>query len=71
MDHSRLGAFIRFVESTRDVRVGSDYHALWRWSVTDLPGFWSAVWDYFAIAAHTPPEYRESFLKQHEIRPVG
>ena len=23
---------------------------LWRWSVTDLDGFWQAVWDYFGIA---------------------
>jgi acetoacetyl-CoA synthetase len=33
-----------------------DYHALWRWSVTDLEGFWQAVWDYFEIVSHTPPE---------------
>ena len=31
------------------------YQALWRWSVTDLEGFWQAVWDYFGIAASTPP----------------
>ena len=31
------------------------YHALWRWSVTDLEGFWQAVWDYFGIAASSPP----------------
>jgi len=24
-----------------------DYHALWRWSVDDLEGFWAAVWDFF------------------------
>jgi acetoacetyl-CoA synthetase len=26
----------------------TDYHALWRWSVSDLDGFWRSVWDYFA-----------------------
>ena len=31
------------------------YHALWRWSVTDLEGFWQAVWDYFGIASSSPP----------------
>ncbi|HEY1344123.1 MAG TPA: AMP-binding protein, partial [Streptosporangiaceae bacterium] len=31
------------------------YHALWRWSVTDLDGFWQAVWDYFGIASSSPP----------------
>jgi acetoacetyl-CoA synthetase len=54
MDTSRLGDFIRFVERTRGVAVGADYHALWRWSVTDLPAFWTAVWDYFDVRAHTP-----------------
>ena len=31
------------------------YQALWRWSVTDLEGFWQAVWDYFGIASSAPP----------------
>jgi len=34
----------------------ADYHALWRWSVEDLGGFWQALWDYLAIessARHT------------------
>ncbi|MGX1668103.1 acetoacetate--CoA ligase [Streptomyces sp. NPDC055400] len=34
----------------------ADYAALHRWSVTDLEGFWGAVWDYFAIDAATPYE---------------
>jgi acetoacetyl-CoA synthetase len=33
----------------------ADYAALWEWSVTDLAGFWSSIWDYFAIQAQTPP----------------
>ena len=32
------------------------YDALWRWSVTDLDGFWQAIWDYSGIEAATPPE---------------
>ncbi|MBN4688386.1 hypothetical protein H4F37_23215, partial [Escherichia coli] len=24
----------------------ADYEALWRWSVTDLEGFWSSIWEY-------------------------
>ncbi|MEU2060320.1 acetoacetate--CoA ligase [Streptomyces sp. NPDC013455] len=35
---------------------GSDYAALHRWSVTDLEGFWKAVWEYFDIDADTPYE---------------
>jgi acetoacetyl-CoA synthetase len=30
------------------------YDALWQWSVTDLEGFWQAIWDYFAIESPTP-----------------
>ncbi|WP_161928416.1 acetoacetate--CoA ligase [Gordonia crocea] len=26
-----------------------DYQALWEWSVTDLPGFYGALWDYFGL----------------------
>ncbi|CAG1018346.1 acetoacetyl-CoA synthetase [Burkholderiaceae bacterium] len=30
------------------------YDALWRWSVSDLPAFWSALWDYFELQSPTP-----------------
>ncbi len=26
-----------------------DYPELWRWSVSDLAGFWSSVWDFFGV----------------------
>ena len=31
-----------------------DYAALWEWSVSDLPGFWGSLWEYFKIIGHTP-----------------
>jgi acetoacetyl-CoA synthetase len=30
------------------------YHALWRWSVTDLEAFWQSIWDYFDLQSPTP-----------------
>lgn len=45
---SRIGAFIDFVESTRDVPIG-DYPGLWAWSVSDISGFWAALWDFFEL----------------------
>ncbi|TSE22243.1 acetoacetate--CoA ligase [Tepidimonas aquatica] len=33
-----------------------DYDALWRWSVSDLEGFWHSVWDYFELSSPTPIE---------------
>ena len=33
-----------------------DYEAMRRWSVTDLEGFWSAIWDYFEVISDAPAE---------------
>jgi acetoacetyl-CoA synthetase len=30
------------------------YDALWKWSVTDLEGFWQSIWDYFELQSPTP-----------------
>lgn len=30
------------------------YDDLWRWSVSDLDGFWGAVWDFFGVIADEP-----------------
>ncbi len=38
-------------------RVFDDYFALWRWSTTDLAGFWESIWRYHAIESPSP--YRE------------
>src|ERR687896_568276 len=27
----------------------ASYDELWRWSVTDLEGFWGAIWDFFGV----------------------
>ncbi|MTD43873.1 acetoacetate--CoA ligase [Conexibacter sp. W3-3-2] len=44
-----LTPFARWVQETRDVPVTADYHALWRWSVDDVGGFWAAIWEYFDV----------------------
>ena len=30
------------------------YQELWRWSTTDLDGFWQSIWDYFGMQSPTP-----------------
>ena len=35
----------------------ADYEALWRWSTSDLEGFWSSLWRFFAIESPTPWRY--------------
>ncbi|MDX1756000.1 MAG: acetoacetate--CoA ligase [Marinobacter sp.] len=34
----------------------ADYHALHRWSIEDLEGFWQAVWDFCGLQCDTPAE---------------
>jgi len=37
-----------------DASTTGGYDALWRWSVTDLPAFWSSIWDHFGMTSPTP-----------------
>jgi acetoacetyl-CoA synthetase len=51
---ARLTAFWKHVERTRGVQA-DDYDALWRWSTTDLDGFWGAVLEFFDVASDGSP----------------
>ncbi|MEU3827587.1 acetoacetate--CoA ligase [Streptomyces sp. NPDC029080] len=53
---SRIADFTRWAARHRGVPEHAGYDALHRWSVTDLAGFWSAVWEYFGVEAATPHE---------------
>ncbi|MBK6010118.1 acetoacetate--CoA ligase [Streptomyces sp. MBT53] len=54
---TEVAAGSRIADFARGVGMdGSDYAALHRWSVTDLTGFWGAVWEYFGVDADTPYE---------------
>ncbi|MEH6522915.1 acetoacetate--CoA ligase [Sulfitobacter sp.] len=50
---STMAAFERHVADTCDLTF-EDYNAMWRWSVTDLEGFWAAIWDFFEFRSGTP-----------------
>jgi acetoacetyl-CoA synthetase len=50
---SNLMAFMRWLQLQRGRRF-ADYEALWEWSVTDLEGFWAAIWDYFLVRPSVP-----------------
>ena len=52
---ANLTAFTTWLAAERGLRF-EGYHALWRWSVEDLDGFWQAVWDYSGVEASAPPE---------------
>ncbi len=42
-----------WLQRTRGLSFDS-YDALWRWSTTDLAGFWQSIWDYFDLQSPTP-----------------
>ncbi|WP_169983236.1 acetoacetate--CoA ligase [Microbispora sp. H10836] len=52
---SGVQRYLRWLETERGLRF-SGWDELWRWSVTDLEGFWASIWDYFGVRAHTPYE---------------
>ena len=52
---SAIGRYLTWVEQTRGLSFGADYHALWRWSVGDLAGFWGSLADYLGVRFHDQP----------------
>jgi acetoacetyl-CoA synthetase len=53
LEATRVGRFMGWLREQRSVDLTS-HDELWRWSVTELEQFWSAVWDYFGVVAHAP-----------------
>ena len=65
IDSTNIVAFARWAEQNKGVhtfgagttvRESFDYDALWRWSVTDVEGFWEAIWEYYGVHSETPYE---------------
>jgi len=52
---AQIGRFMAWLERERGVAL-RDYDALFRYSVDDLEGFWSAIWEFFVVRSHTPYE---------------
>jgi len=50
---ANLTAFTGWLARERGLRFDG-YDALWRWSVTDLPAFWQAIWDYCGVTSSAP-----------------
>lgn len=51
--HTEIGRYLTWLAEHRDLDI-DDYAALHAWSVSDLPAFWSSIWDFFDVHAHTP-----------------
>ena len=54
-ESSVIGRFLTWLEEARGLRFDG-YDDLHRWTVSDLEGFWSAIWEHFAVRSHTPYE---------------
>jgi acetoacetyl-CoA synthetase len=50
---TEAGRYLTWLQRERGLAL-DDYEQLFRWSVSDLVGFWSSLWDYFGIRAHVP-----------------
>jgi acetoacetyl-CoA synthetase len=53
MERTEIGRFLRWLRERRGLEFES-YDTLWQWSVDDLDGFWSSIWDFFGVRSHAP-----------------
>jgi acetoacetyl-CoA synthetase len=54
VERSRLTEFMGWLRRERGLAFNR-YDELWRWSVDDLDGFWSAIWEFFEVQADGDP----------------
>jgi acetoacetyl-CoA synthetase len=55
VEDSMVARFMAWLKDRRGLEF-TDYDALWRRSVEDIEGFWSAIWEFFEIDSPTPYE---------------
>jgi acetoacetyl-CoA synthetase len=53
LENSKLARYLSWLDAERG-RSFDSYDDLWRWSVDDLEGFWSSIWDFFDVQASKP-----------------
>ncbi|MGG5254081.1 acetoacetate--CoA ligase [Neobacillus sp. SM06] len=53
--NANMTKFMTWLREMRGLHFDT-YEKLWEWSVSDIEGFWSAVWSFFEITSHTPYE---------------
>jgi acetoacetyl-CoA synthetase len=58
---SNIKRYLRWLKERRGLDFDT-YHDVWRWSVTDLEGFWTSIWEFCEVRAHRP---YSQVLNQH------
>ncbi len=48
---TRVGSYLDWLATHRDLHFDT-HDELWRWSVSDLAGFWSSIWEFFGVRDH-------------------
>jgi len=58
MSTPQITRYLQWLQAHRglhfDPSTPEGYDTLWRWSIDDLPGFWSSIWEYFDLQSPTP-----------------
>jgi acetoacetyl-CoA synthetase len=55
VERSQLARYMRWLAESRDLHF-EDYHALWRWSVSEVEEFWGTIWEYFGVISDDPED---------------
>jgi acetoacetyl-CoA synthetase len=56
IDNANVTHFMNWLKDQRGI-THATWNDLWEWSVDDLDEFWSAVWDYYGVAATRRPDH--------------
>jgi len=49
IERARITDYARWLSAHRGLPTMRGYQQLWQWSVTEIPEFWSSIWDYFDV----------------------
>ena len=53
IESAEITQFTRWLNDTKHLGL-TDYESLWRWSISDIEGFWQACWDWFGLTSQAP-----------------
>jgi acetoacetyl-CoA synthetase len=67
IDNANVTDFMSWLDEQRGISHRT-WNDLWEWSVHDLEGFWSAVWDYYGVTAARRPDQIVSSVPMPDTR---
>jgi acetoacetyl-CoA synthetase len=53
VERANITRYLHWLRERRGLRLAS-YDELWRWSVDDLDGFWTSIWEFFEVGGPAP-----------------